>query len=260
MSFFSLKIIALLSMLWDHIYKVQEIGFKISYNLQLLPIPIRTSTFLVELLGRIAAPIFMFSVANGYLHTKNIKHYLNRLFIFAVISQIPYILANKIWYKEMNFIWQEIDLNIIFTLFTGLVALLMFEKLSKYNVLVGLICVLFMAMLAKLFHMEGGYRYITYIFVFFITWKFQIKLKVLIWLIVMPLSYANWTSEIINNLIYNTLNSRELESYIINVYGPFIGILLTFLYNGKKGTTNNTLKYLWYVFYPAHLLIIGILF
>lgn len=260
MSFVSLKMIALLSMLWDHIYRVQEIGFKISYNLQSLPISIGVSTFIVGLLGRIAAPIFMFSVANGYLHTKNIKHYLSRLLTFALISQIPYILANQVWYEEMNLTWKDIDLNIIFTLFTGLVAILIFEKLSKYDILVGLVCVVFMGMLAKVLHMEGGYRYIAYIFVFFITWKLEAKFKILIWLIVIPLSYFSWTSEIINNLIYGTLNSRELESYIINALGPFIGVLLTFLYNGKKGTANNALKYLWYIFYPAHLLIIGILF
>ena len=39
-----------------------------------------------------AAPIFMFCITVGFRYTKNIKKYIFRAFIFALFSQIPYIL------------------------------------------------------------------------------------------------------------------------------------------------------------------------
>ena len=45
-----------------------------------------------NIIGRIAFPIFAFSLNEGYFHTSNLKKYLIRLFTFAVIIQIPAIL------------------------------------------------------------------------------------------------------------------------------------------------------------------------
>ena len=41
-------------------------------------------------IGRLAFPIFAFQLTEGYSYTKNLKKYFLRLFIFAIISQIPY--------------------------------------------------------------------------------------------------------------------------------------------------------------------------
>lgn len=45
----------------------------------------------------------------------------------------------------------------------------------------------------------------------------------------------------------------------VNTIGPLLGVALTFRYNGKKGLTFPVGKYLWYFFYPAHLLILALM-
>ena len=80
MSAFVLKIIAIITMFIDHIGYIFSNG-KISY---------------FNYIGRLAFPIFAFQISEGYLHTKNLKKYFLRLFLFALISQIPFMLYEKI--------------------------------------------------------------------------------------------------------------------------------------------------------------------
>lgn len=75
LSSFSLKIIAVICMLCDHF------GDAI----------IKHFSFF-NIIGRIAFPIFAFQITEGYIHTKNLKRYFKRLIIFAIISQIPFML------------------------------------------------------------------------------------------------------------------------------------------------------------------------
>ena len=44
----------------------------------------------LHLIGRLAAPILWFMAAEGYRHTHNLKKYLLRLFVFAVVSHFAY--------------------------------------------------------------------------------------------------------------------------------------------------------------------------
>ena len=41
-------------------------------------------------LGRLAFPIFAFQIAEGYARTHNFKRYLGRMFLFALISELPF--------------------------------------------------------------------------------------------------------------------------------------------------------------------------
>ena len=79
MSSFVLKIIAIISMFIDHIG--YAIFGKLSY---------------FNYIGRLAFPIFAFQISEGYVHTKNLKRYFFRLFLFALISQVPFMLFTSI--------------------------------------------------------------------------------------------------------------------------------------------------------------------
>ena len=79
MSSFILKMIAIVSMFIDHLG--YAIFSKFSY---------------FNYIGRLAFPIFAFQISEGYTHTKNLKRYFFRLFLFALISQVPFMLFTSI--------------------------------------------------------------------------------------------------------------------------------------------------------------------
>lgn len=78
----TLKIIAMLSMLIDHIAAVlvDSRAYPELYGA-------------MREIGRLAFPVFCFLIVEGYFNTKNVKKYVGRLLIFGVISEIPFDLA-----------------------------------------------------------------------------------------------------------------------------------------------------------------------
>ena len=101
MSSFVLKVIAIITMFCDH-FGDAFIGHTSFFNL----------------IGRIAFPIFAFQITEGYIHTKSLKKYMTRLGIFAIISQIPFILFIRKFINPTS-----ISLNVFFTLFLGLLSI-----------------------------------------------------------------------------------------------------------------------------------------
>ena len=77
--------------------------------------------------GRIAFPIFAFMTVEGYFHTHNFKKYLTRMFIFAVLSEIPFDLmyGGTIFYPYHQ--------NVIWTFVVGLIGIYLIEKAKSKN-------------------------------------------------------------------------------------------------------------------------------
>ena len=69
-----LKIIAMRSMFIDHAFKMGVIP----------------DLLLFQVVGRLAFPIFAFLIAEGIYYTKNKSKYLMYMFIFAIISEVPF--------------------------------------------------------------------------------------------------------------------------------------------------------------------------
>lgn len=107
MSAFVLKIIAYITMFIDHLGYVVNNG-KFSY---------------FNFIGRLAFPIFAFQISEGYIHTKNLKKYFFRLLLFALVSQIPFILF-------VSTVTKSFSLNVFFTLLLGLLAIFVYEKVQ----------------------------------------------------------------------------------------------------------------------------------
>lgn len=213
MSTFALKLIAIISMLIDHVTVVFITG-----NLWLYSIG--------RIIGRLAFPIFVFLIVEGFFHTRNIKKYLTRLGIFAIISEIPFDLAfyNSYMHKGHQ--------NIFFTLFLGLLAIYLINTVeNKYkskmlfvNLANAGITMAF-SLAAALLKTDYGFMGILLIVAFYLFRGSK------------PL------------LIFSML---ILSGDLIQACSVLSIIPIAF-YNGQKG---RNIKYFFYVFYPAHLLIL----
>ena len=248
MSFFALKTIALLSMLWDHVTYV----WPLSMTLESLLYPEAGEPVLwitaiqrcTDYIGRIAAPIFLFSIANGYQHTRDLKRYALRLLVFACLAEYPY-------YLLFGF-----HGNIIFTLLLGLLTLRLMDWGNEKRAGLGyLLCAGVIISAEYLQLTEGGGRYILFILVFYWTERWPARRKALLWLFLMPLSRYRLIWMLLSEQLFTW---RWLHMLCINALGPLLGVAFTFFYNGKKGLAFPGDKYLWYVFYPAHLLVLGL--
>ena len=122
---FTLHILAMLFMLCDHLWAT------------LFP-----AQEWLTCIGRLAFPIFAFMIAEGCYYTSNVKKYMQRLFLFAVISEIPF---NLIMGSSVIYPFHQ---NVLWTFLLGLLSIQIIEKAKKKQkqwILLLIIClVLFM--------------------------------------------------------------------------------------------------------------------
>lgn len=245
MTSFALKIVAIVSMFCDH-FGDAFVGHFSFFNL----------------IGRIAFPIFAFQISEGYSHTKDLKKYFMRLGIFAVISQIPFSLFS---YKFMN--PSTFTLNAFFTLFIGLLAIHLWNKLSNkgdgafvqkneqkghtysstfyLSIILRIVVVILLAYLANVLNTDYGFWGVIVIFAFYL---FKDKKLVMLTSFVI-LCIIRYGLDIIN---YGFNYAYVLLCIFTAIAAIFIG-----LYNGKQG---KKIKYLLYFFYPVHLLLLYFIF
>lgn len=142
MTSFLLKLIGIVTMLCDHV------GDSFIGHFSFL-----------NLIGRIAFPIFAFQIVQGYMHTHNVKKYALRLFIFAFISQIPFMLFLSTFYDSYY-------LNIFFTLFLGVICLYGFDKIK--NKYLGVLFAILICVVGHFIQVDYGAYGIAVIFIFYI--------------------------------------------------------------------------------------------
>lgn len=225
MSAFVLKIIACISMFMDHI------GY-IIFN--------GTSYF--NYIGRFAFPIFAFQISQGYIHTKDVKKYFKRLLIFAIISQIPFMLFR-------SQITSGFAINTIFTLLFGLAAIYSYDKISK---VFGVSIALSLGLIAEILKFDYGFYGVIIILLFYMFRKNTILLVSSFSLV----TIIKYSFMLLPFISYGS----DTMLMVIKIYLPLcvftiLSSLFICLYNGKKGHDS---KYLLYWFYPVHLLAIYI--
>lgn len=222
LSSFVLKIIAIITMFYDHALKIIPRDFSIPVE--------------VWIPGRIAFPIFCFLLVEGIEHTKSIKKYVLRIGILAIISEFIY---DFVFY---NAILEFSDQNVLFELFLGLLVLWIYKFLKgKQKVEFIIFPLLFASILAMVLKFNYGMGGIFCIFLFYLGRdKKGIKKSLLYFFAI----------------IMTTLNISNATIMLLQLYSLF-AIVPIMLYNGKSGYKFS--KYFFYAFYPAHLIVLYII-
>ena len=226
-----LKVIAIIAMTIDHVTDLLYPSFPAQ------PLPI-----VLHIIGRLTAPIMWFFIAEGYHYTHNIKKYLFRLGVFSVISHFAYCFAfglDFIPFKTGVFN----QTSVMYPLFVSVLVLWIQDtELKKINkVIKNVLCLILIwsafpadwSCIAVLAIM-GIYRN-----------RGDLK-KQTISMMIWVLPYAVVSFFFVSK-IYGII-----ELFVILVYP------LMKQYNGQKGKAN-WLKWFFYIYYPAHLVIIGII-
>ena len=231
---YDLKIIAIIAMLLDHL----------THIVVCIPIELSLRTVLVVIMnsiGRITMPIMCFFIAEGYHHTRDIRKYLMRLFVFAIISQIPYYIfgMDAMPQSFKSFVGANVyGLNVIYTLFMGLVALTIVksDKLNFVLKVIGAGCALYLTK-----HSDWRYFGVLWVLIFGL---FRGNLK------------AQMIAFALTAILRCYLNFMSDSLSFFQQLCTMLAIPLLCLYNGELGKKS---KYGFYIFYPLHLLIFGII-
>jgi len=221
MSAFALKIIAITAMLIDHF------AFMFDGRLVFELVPV------LRMVGRMAFPIFAYFVGVGFRSTSDVHKYLTRLGIFALISEIPFDIAlNAHTYPQYEIVWLEFGRqNIFFTLFLGLLAALIYKKaFTNWHYAI----VLPLPFVAAMFlQADFGLIGVMLVFACAVIDRREYRLAVLL----------------IGGLALHMPLGGNLM-LMMNT-GYIAALILLAFYNGKQGPK---MKWLFYAFYPLHLL------
>jgi len=207
-----LKIVAIVTMVIDHLGRI------------LYP-----DLLFLQIIGRLAFPLFAYLAVLGVESTKKPVKYMVTLFVFALISQVPYYLAFSIQPFE--------QLNILFSLLLCAITIYFYNKRSAIAFVPLLISIVFPT--------EGSYY-------------------VVVTAVGMKLLKENWK---LGALLLVALNiqfpfiSSDIFSQIQIL--ALLAVPLIFLHIKNKLTKEITIpgnslaysmrKYFFYVFYPLHL-------
>ena len=181
-----------------------------------------------QAVGRIAMPVFAFCVAEGFAHTHDRMKYLRRMGLFALASEVPFDLVTA--GKMLEFSHQ----NIMFTFFWAILGLILFEKVTasgtKAAAAGGAALLIVFAVMSLILGTDYNILGVGIVFIYYLL---RGKAPVL-----NNAAAAAWHVLLRNKGIY---------------WFGLLGFIPVLCYNGKRG---RGLKWLFYVFYPGHLLLI----
>jgi hypothetical protein len=214
-----LKLFACITMLLDH-YGAILAPWEISYRL----------------IGRLSFPVFCFLLAEGAHHTRSPGKYALRLFVAALISELPFDYA---FYGKVFWHYQ----NVMVTLLLGLLAILAVDR-TRFVWLKPIVALPFILAAEKL-NADYGMHGVLLMLLFGVTHS---------------LPWKHWIQAVGMLLIFADMRSPVLLTLLgvditLQMFGA-LAILPIALYSGKKQTHNKALQWGFYLFYPVHLLML----
>lgn len=221
---FHLKIIAIIAMFINHF----GTGFPLPGH--------HPYWFLIkETAGRLTMPIMMFFLVEGVRYTRNWRRYAMRLLVFTLLSAIPF---HFFFYHTEFYLFN----NMFFSLLMALLMLICLENIT-HPIIRMVPMVVFTLMSSR---SDWPYTAVLAALGFYIIRGRYAK-------IIIPLLFASVTW-----FIYLITNQFSL-SHSLTMFGFMLCAPLLLAYNGERGPSNQASKWGFYIFYPAHLLIIMLL-
>ena len=229
----SIKYIAMVTMLLNHIAAVF----------------LTRGTLIYEIftdIGYFTAPCMLYFLVEGYEHTSSKRRYGTRLLVFALISEIPFCLA----FTEGTVI-SFVAMNMIYTLFICFLLLYVRENVQNKLIKGVLLLVLILATVMS-------------------DWSILAPLITLFFANSDGTYEDNKTAFIKTVFLFGLFNFVNTDTpftvqNIVHTLGTMVGPALSatailFFYNGGRSQRRSAVnKWFFYIFYPAHLLILGLL-
>ena len=187
----------------------------------------------LRMAGRLSMPVFSFCIAEGFAHTRDRKKYLCRMGIFALISEIPFDLAFE---GKVGFAHQ----NIMLTFFLSIAALMLFDRIRGGKeadrvcvgrTALGVLAVAAVAGVSLLLRADYTVFAVVAVFLFYVLRRYHPLLRSGVGVAFLALT-------------------RTVGYYC----ATGLSVIPLALYNGKRG---RGLKWLFYGFYPGHLLLLA---
>ncbi|MCR5707327.1 MAG: conjugal transfer protein TraX [Ruminococcus sp.] len=226
-----LKYIAILAMLCDHIAVLLVPSDLLIYGI-------------MRFFGRITAPVMCFFISEGYHHTRDLKKYFLRLGIFAFISHFAFTYACN---GKLFVIAKE---SVITTLLLSLLAvhIVNTDRVDKAMKLPMLLAVLYFASFC-----DWGMTGVLFVLAFEFA-RGNKSVQVLAY-------FAVAFVRVILPLIPDAANDLSVFTAKWYVLGLALPVGMIMLYNGERGggKLRKLSKWFFYVFYPAHLFVLGLI-
>ena len=222
-----IKLIAIIAMTIDHVTWLLYPGCQKIWFVMLL-----------HVIGRLTAPIMWFFIAEGFHYTRNVKKYLLRLFGFAIISHFSYNFAGGIPIVPTGFFNMT---SVMWPLAWAVVLMLIFttERIPQWGkiLLIILIC--------------------------FITFPADWSTIAAICPVYLYLNRGNFKKQSLMMFLWVAVYAAVYFIFMDKVYGllqlcTLLSLPILKNYNGQRGNWKG-MKWLFYIYYPAHLFVIGLL-
>ena len=236
LSVFILKIVAMITMLIDHI------GGHLLNN----PPAFR-------IVGRVAFVIYAFLITEGMRHTSSKPKYILKLLILALISEIPFNLQGHgvMIYMESR--------NVVFTLLIGALTIWAYEVISdikqteKYRLDIAVMLTLVGMIIAEAINTDYSFAGVALIMMFYF-WNRQGKYSG-VWLFVILAVFTLLCMFMAVDDISFAKVFKAFYEYRLWVYfGVFLAFPFLLYYDGKKGYSSKVFQWISWGWYPLHML------
>lgn len=199
----------------------------------------------MHVFGRITAPVMCFFIAEGYAHTRNVPRYAFRLGLFAVLSQFPFTLFESGKFQFVDWSAGNETLSVIYTLFLSLLAVWVWDTVKNRlfrGVIVAGLCLL---------ALPGDWMFFDILFTL-VFWIYRGNFKKQ----AIGFIFAAVLEEILS-IFFSIAAGSHVYSQLFQL-GVLLCLPLLAQYNGERGGGRYA-KWAFYIFYPVHLLILGLI-